>query len=107
MDSETGDMGGQVVFVDVDDTLVRSVGSKRIPIPGVIAYVRRLKAAGAVLYCWSSGGADYARAAAEDLDLDESFSGYLPKPNLILDDQAVAEWSYCRLLRPLEVPTDL
>jgi hypothetical protein len=46
-----------VVFVDVDDTLVRSVGTKRIPIPAVIAWVRRQAATDAVLYCWSSGGA--------------------------------------------------
>jgi hypothetical protein len=26
----------QVIFVDVDDTLVRSVGAKRIPIPAVV-----------------------------------------------------------------------
>jgi len=28
------------VFVDVDDTLVRSVGTKRIPMRGVVASIR-------------------------------------------------------------------
>jgi predicted HAD superfamily phosphohydrolase YqeG len=58
-----------VVFVDVDDTLVRSVGTKRIPIPAVIAWVRRQAATGAVLYCWSSGGSDYAQNSARELGM--------------------------------------
>lgn len=33
-------MNNRVVFVDVDDTLVRSVGTKRIPMTAVIARVR-------------------------------------------------------------------
>src|SRR3989442_1236349 len=57
------------VFVDVDDTLVRSAGTKRIPMPSVIQHVRELHAQGAVLYCWSSGGAEYARQSAEELGL--------------------------------------
>jgi hypothetical protein len=36
-----------VVFIDVDDTLVHSFGSKRIPMPAVIAHVRALKTSGA------------------------------------------------------------
>ena len=48
-------MSPQVIFVDIDDTMVRSVGVKRIPMPAVIAQVRRLKAEGATLYLWSSG----------------------------------------------------
>lgn len=36
----------EVVFVDVDDTLVRSVGSKRIPITTVVARVPAMKEAG-------------------------------------------------------------
>ena len=38
-----------VIYVDVDDTFVRSVGTKRIPIPGTIAQIRRLKNDGAEL----------------------------------------------------------
>lgn len=52
----------RIIFVDVDDTLVRTFGHKRIPMPAVIDTVRRLAATGqAELYCWSSGGAEYAR----------------------------------------------
>ncbi|MFT2718800.1 hypothetical protein ACMT4L_02240 [Deinococcus sp. A31D244] len=46
-----------IVYVDVDETLVRNVGRSRVPIPGAIAHVRELAAQGAELYCWSSGGA--------------------------------------------------
>ena len=54
----------KTIFVDVDDTLVRSVGQTRIPMAAVIAHIRRLHDAGYLLYLWSSGGADYARASA-------------------------------------------
>jgi phosphoserine phosphatase len=94
---------GTIVYVDVDDTLVRSVGSKRIPIPAVVRYVRQLSDSGAVLYCWSSGGAEYAKSVASDLGIDKCFTGYLPKPTVLLDDQAPAEWRYCKLVRPLDV----
>lgn len=50
----------RVVFIDVDDTLVRSVGSKRIPNPPLIKTVRALHAEGAVLYLWSTG-VEYAK----------------------------------------------
>lgn len=89
-----------VVFVDVDDTLVRSVGAKRIPMPRVIERVRGLHAEGATLYLWSTGGAEYARATAAELGISELFAGFLPKPHLIIDDQPVAEWRGCRYERP-------
>lgn len=58
-----------VIFIDVDDTLVRSVGSTRIPMPEVIRQVRRLHENGHMLYLWSSGGGDYARRSAEELGI--------------------------------------
>ena len=48
------------MFVDVDETFVRNYSTKRIPIPDVIEHIRLLKAQGAILFCWSSGGAEYA-----------------------------------------------
>ena len=88
------------VFVDVDDTLVRSAGSKRIPMPAVIQHVRELHAQGAVLYCWSAGGADYARRSAEEFGLAECFIAFLPKPNVFIDDQSAAEWPRSVLVHP-------
>jgi predicted HAD superfamily phosphohydrolase YqeG len=96
--SET--VSNRVVFVDVDDTLVRSVGTKRIPMTSVIARVRELHAAGVALYLWSSGGADYARSSAVELGIESCFIAFLPKPDAYLDDQAVHEWRYCLHVLP-------
>lgn len=75
-----------VMFVDVDDTLVRSAGSKRFPMRSMIERVRELHAAGVRLYCWSSGGAEYAHRSAVELGLADCFSGFLSKPDLLIDD---------------------
>jgi hypothetical protein len=88
------------IYVDVDDTLVRSVGTKRIPNSGVIAHVKALAERGAVLYCWSSVGAEYARRSAEECGIADRFVAFLPKPNILLDDQEVASWRYCRTVHP-------
>lgn len=80
------------IFVDVDDTLVRTVGSKRIPMPATVKLVRALRDHGASLYLWSRGGAAYAREVAEDLRIAECFTAFLPKPELLLDDAGVADW---------------
>ena len=99
MESDSSELA-VVVYVDVDDTFVRSYGTKRIAIPSVIAYIKQLKMQGAELYCWSSGGADYARASAMEFDLTECFAGYLPKPQVLLDDQAIEEWRYLLQIGP-------
>jgi predicted HAD superfamily phosphohydrolase YqeG len=88
------------VYVDVDDTLVRSAGSKRIPMPSVIQHVRELHAQGAVLYCWSAGGAEYARRSAEEFGIADCFTAFLPKPNVFIDDQHAAEWPRSVLVHP-------
>lgn len=93
-------MRQRVVFVDVDDTLIRSVGNKRIPMPAVVARVRQMHADGMALYLWSSGGADYARASAVELGLEDCFMAFLPKPDTYLDDQAVEDWRFCRHILP-------
>jgi len=82
----------RILFVDVDDTLVRSAGSKRIPMTPMIELVRELKKSGAELYCWSSGGAAYAEATARELGLEHCFTAYLPKPHVLIDDVAIARW---------------
>ena len=90
----------RVVFVDVDDTLVRSVGTKRIPMPSVISSVLDLHRAGVALYLWSSGGAEYAKRSAVELGIEQCFIAFLPKPDAYLDDQAVIEWRYCQHFLP-------
>jgi hypothetical protein len=91
-----------IVFVDIDDTLIRSVGTKRMPIPAAVRHVRELHAQQAVLYCWSSGGADYARESAAEVGLEDCFVGFLPKPDVLLDDQAVGEWRRLLNVHPTE-----
>lgn len=86
-----------VVYVDIDDTLVRSFGSKRVPMTSMIELVRSLKGSGAELYCWSSGGAAYARSTAQELGLEACFEAFLPKPHLMLDDAQLADWRVVQL----------
>ena len=93
-------MRQRVVYIDVDDTLVRSVGTKHIPMPGVVSRVRALHQEGVALYLWSSGGGDYARASAVELGIEHCFLGFLPKPDAYVDDQSVSEWLYCRHVLP-------
>ena len=93
----------EIVFVDVDDTLLRSAGSKRIPITPVASRGAALKEAGATLYCWSTGGAEYAREVARELGLEHCVVAFLPKPTIMLDDQAPAERRLCRHVHPFNV----
>ncbi len=90
----------RTIFVDVDDTLVRSVGSTRVPMPAVIGTVRRLAEQGVQLYLWSTGGVEYCRDTAIELNLADSFVGYLTKPHAYIDDQSVDEWRGCRHVLP-------
>ncbi len=76
-----------VIHVDIDDTLVRSVGTKRIPMSAVIAQIKSLAEEGAKLHAWSSGGAEYARDSARELGIFECFM-FLPEPQIVIDDQA-------------------
>jgi predicted HAD superfamily phosphohydrolase YqeG len=90
-----------VVYVDVDDTLVRSAGTKRMPIPSVVAHVKHLAKEGAELYCWSTAGSEYARRTASDLGIEGLFVAFLPKPNVLIDDQDVGVWKRFTVVHPL------
>mgnify|MGYP001566395237 CR=1 FL=1 len=92
-----------VVYVDVDDTLVRSFGSKQIAMPATVERVRALAAEdGVVLYCWSSGGGEYARVVAARLGIEALFVAFLPKPNVMLDDLAPGAWCDLLVVHPNE-----
>lgn len=80
------------IYVDVDDTLVRTYGSKRIPITATIEHIKALKDEGATLYCWSSGGAEYAKSTAIELEIADIFEAFLPKPQMLLDDREISSW---------------
>ena len=86
----------------MDDTLVRTVGTKRIPMTGAIAHVRSLHSDGAQLFCWSSGGGEYARSVAEELGVAACFAAFLPKPNVLLDDRAMGSWRRLVTVHPAQ-----
>lgn len=88
------------IYVDVDDTFVRTYGTKRIAILGVIRHIRDLFEQGAALYCWSSGGAAYARQSAQEFGIADCFQAFLPKPQALLDDQEITEWRRLRQVHP-------
>lgn len=89
-----------VIYVDVDDTLIRTLGTKRVPIPTAISHVRALHTQGAVLYL---------SAVAVNNMLGEcaryGYRGMLRRilaktSNSKFDDQQVSEWRYCRTVHP-------
>jgi phosphoserine phosphatase len=99
-----------VIYVDIDDTLVRSFGSKRIPMTDMVALIPKLKEHGATLFCWSSGGSAYAQRSAAELGIAECFTAFLPKPQMLIDDVSIHDWKLtelhpneCRSMTPAEL----
>jgi len=88
------------IYVDVDETLVRNYGTKRIPMPNVIQHINNLHAQGATLYCWSSGGAAYALESAKELKLEHCFTAFLPKPQILIDDVELSKWRLLKEVHP-------
>ena len=85
-----------VIYFDVDDTLVRFRAPSAFPFPPRSQASVLSSCLVARLFLWSTGGAEYARSTAVELGLAECFEGFLPKPNAIVDDQAVSEWrNFC------------
>jgi hypothetical protein len=82
-----------VIYVDVEETLLHR-GSSGTPAPaeGVVKRLRELHAHGAQLYLWSSRGPDDARRAAETAGVAELFLAFLPKPQLLVDGEALEDW---------------
>jgi len=92
------------IYVDVDETFVRNYGSKRIPMPTVIEHVKELYSQGAILYCWSSGGAEYAKASAVEFGIEQCFAAFLPKPEVVIDDIEILQWRNLLQVHPNECP---
>ncbi|WP_087026545.1 hypothetical protein [Thaumasiovibrio subtropicus] len=90
------------IYVDVDETFVRNYGSKRIPVPGVIRHIKDLFEQGALMYCWSSGGAEYAQSSAREFDIEDCFVGFLPKPVIVIDDMQFSSWRNLLEVHPNE-----
>ena len=92
------------VYIDVDETFVRNYGNKRLPISAVIEHIKSLNKQGAILYCWSSGGSDYARASAAEFGIEDCFIDFLPKPEVVIDDLPFSKWRKLLDIHPNECP---
>ena len=90
-----------VVYIDVDDTLVRSAGTKTMPVPSIVEHAKILAGSGAELYCWSTAGAEYARSTAQNLGVEHCFVGSLPKPRVVIDDQDLVDWKRFAVVHPM------
>jgi hydroxymethylpyrimidine pyrophosphatase-like HAD family hydrolase len=77
-----------VIFIDVDDTLIRSIGNKRIPIPATLDALHKLHQEGHTLYCWSRGGAAYAQSVTDQLAITHLFAAIIAKPDQMIDDES-------------------
>jgi predicted HAD superfamily phosphohydrolase YqeG len=93
-------------FVDVDDTLIRTVGTKIIPLPATIAWIRSLDLSDHKIYLWSRGGSEYARTVADRLGIASMVTAFLPKPDVLIDDQVISEWTHLRQWHPNQLGVD-
>lgn len=81
----------KVIYFDVDDTLIRTFGSKTLPIIHVIELVKQLKDTGAELYCWSAAGRDHALEVATEYGIHDCFIAFMTKPDLMIDDRTLEQ----------------
>lgn len=91
------------IYVDVDDTLIRSEDEK--PIAEVVSHICDLHRQGAQLYCWSTGGASHAREIAQKLKIDSCFTGFLHKPQIFIDDERPGQWPHFVHVDPKKLAT--
>jgi hypothetical protein len=94
------------IYVDVDNTLIKKdEDDEDQPIPKVVEHICDLHRQGAILYCWSTGGEDHARAAAQKLGIEMCFTGYLHKPQIFIDDERTEEWPHFVHVSPKKLRT--
>ena len=98
--NEPKDIRDRVFFIDVDGTLERKVLGIEVPLKNVVAGVQLLKREGALIYLWSTGGSAHARKAAREAKIEKLVDGFLPKPNVYVDDKPVKDWKDCERWKP-------
>lgn len=81
----------KVIYIDVDDTLIRTFGSRTLPIVHMIDLVKQLKDASAELYCWSAAGRDHAIDVAREYGIYDCFVAFMTKPELMIDDRTLTQ----------------
>ena len=47
------------------------------------------------LFLWSRAGDEAARRVAEHLGIDDLFEAFVPKPELLINDEPMADWGFC------------
>ena len=92
-----------IYYVDIDDTLVRTSGGKTFPIPRTVAWIKTIDISQNKIYLWSRGGGDYAKATAIKLGIEMLVAGFLPKPDVMVDDQSLMEWTHMKTVHPNEL----
>ena len=90
------------IYIDVDDTIIRTVGSKVMPITDTIKWIRE-NSETHNLYLWSRGGGDYAKNIAEKLQINGCFLAFLPKPDALIDDQDFLTWTHLKTHYPSNI----
>jgi hypothetical protein len=82
----------RAIYLDAEDTLVSGPATLGIPRERVVGRVRELARKGAGLYLWSRHGVEHARKVAAELGLEDCFQAFLPKPEVLIDAQALEDW---------------
>lgn len=99
----------QIVYFDVDDTIIIwdvpkhledktivfdnfGVPVKLLPHFKHIEQMKKHKARGHVIVCWSAGGYAWAEAVVKTLNLEQYVDLVLSKPNWVYDDLPASEF---------------
>lgn len=93
-----------IYYIDIDDTLIRTVGSKAIPMVRTIEFINSINQSNDSIYLWSRGGAEYCRQIAEKLNITSNIKGYLPKPDVLIDDCDISQWNFMTVIHPNSIP---
>ncbi len=80
------------IYLDAEDTLVPVTTDTRNR-ERMVARVRELARKGAGLYLWSRNGPEHARRVAAELGLEDCFRAFLPKPEVLIDSEALEDWT--------------
>lgn len=87
----------QIIFVDVDGTLIFKNGEPNFPL---IKKLWEKKSAGFAIVLWSFRGEEHAKAAAWEADCTSLFTHILGKPGFIVDDKG---WTWIRYVGRMKV----
>ena len=74
------------MFVDVNAAFEAGVRE------AVVEHLKGLEHQGCGLFAWSTHGAEAARGYAIEAGIEGLFEAFLPKPNVLLDEEAPDEW---------------